>query len=244
MRHCLVDNVLARKACLASVVVFLGRTGALALTLTITATLLTLYLQRIMRPFREDTHTFESELRYARARATRARTGEMCFIRGWRSIRYAWHVPSLNGLQSVALGMELVTLACGVICLVSGDPSSSVAIFAGWVALGSAFAFILMMIRYLASRGGCVGTAMLTNVKAIGSEERKSTISSAGSGTGSGPTRNIRSTPSYKRVLHGASTSKQLRSASSKKRVLPMASPSIRRDSGLRTGNGRQKTAR
>jgi hypothetical protein len=97
--------ILGRKAVLAVVVVWLGRSGWPALFLTFLATLIALILQLIYMPFREDYLTYHTEIDYAKERLARLTLrgdslgGSWCSV--WRdstsALSRAWRVPSLNG---------------------------------------------------------------------------------------------------------------------------------------------------
>jgi hypothetical protein len=148
--------IMARKAVLTLIVVFLGTAGSVALSLTLGGTVLTLFLQRRHAPFREDALTFAAARRAEIRRRKRAKNApwESRLRRAWRRVKENWDMPSLNGLQLVALSTHLVTLACGLLCLISGDPDSGIALAAGYASLFVMLIFVGMVIHYIRPRCG------------------------------------------------------------------------------------------
>lgn len=145
--------IMARKALLTLIVVFLGTLGGAALALTLLATAFTFVLQWCYAPFREDAMTFAAARRAQERQAKRSKfAAEGRRQRLFRRVKDEWMMPSLNGLQLVALLMHLVTLACGLACLSSGDPDSGLAIIAGWAALLVIVLFLYMVARYIRPR--------------------------------------------------------------------------------------------
>ena len=97
--------------------------------------------------------TFAAGITRAKTRLRRLESGaDNPTNRVYWEIMACWKAPSLNELQTVALITQLVTLACGTICLASGDRRSKATIASGWIALCSTFGFALILLRYLRIR--------------------------------------------------------------------------------------------
>lgn len=148
--------IMGRKATLTLVVVFLGTQGAIALSLTLAGTLITLGLQKRHAPFREDALTFAAERRAEIRRRNRATHApwESRSRRALRRMKEYSEMPSLNGLQLAALTTHLITLVCGLLCLVSGNPDSGLAIAAGYASLAAIVFFVCLVVRYIRPRCG------------------------------------------------------------------------------------------
>lgn len=148
--------IMGRKFLLTLTVVFLGSVGSAGLSLALCGTLITLLAQLRHSPFREDALTFAAARRADILRRQRAKHApwESHIRRAWWSVKEDWKMPSLNGLQIIALTAHLVTLACGMLCLISNDPNSSIAIVAGYASLLAILVFVGTVVRYMQPRCG------------------------------------------------------------------------------------------